>query len=104
MGWGRAGLLDASVMSDEVARGRPHPDMIRLLMGRLGVADAAHVAKVGDTPADLEEGAGAGCGLVIGVTTGAHSREQLARFPHTHLVESVAAVPALLLGRGPHAD
>jgi phosphonatase-like hydrolase len=96
LGWDRAGLLDGSVMSDEVPRGRPHPNMIRLLMDRLSVVDAGRVAKVGDTPADLEEGASAGCGLVVGVTTGAHSRDQLAQFPHTHLLESVADLPALM--------
>ena len=37
-------------------------------MQRLGVLDAARVAKVGDTSVDLQEGKNAGCGLVIGVT------------------------------------
>ena len=68
LGWTGEGLIDATIASDEVARGRPHPDMIRELMRRRGVAEAARVAKVGDTPADLEEGTNAGCGLVIGVT------------------------------------
>ena len=70
--------------------------MIRELMRRRGVAEAARVAKVGDTPVDLEEGTSAGCGLVIGVTNGSHSREELATWPHTHLVASVREVPALL--------
>jgi phosphonatase-like hydrolase len=94
LGWGTA--VDATVASDEVAQGRPHPDMIRHLMTQLGVRDAARVAKVGDTVVDLKEGANAGCGLVIGVTTGRATREQLQRGPHTHLVGSVAEVPALL--------
>ena len=71
--------------------------MIRHLMKRLGVADARRVAKVGDTKADLEEGANAGCGAVVGVTTGSCSREQLRACPHTHILESVAEVPALFL-------
>jgi phosphoglycolate phosphatase-like HAD superfamily hydrolase len=66
-------------------------------MARLGVRDALKVAKVGDTKADLEEGTNAGCGLVIGVTTGSCSRQQLQAWPHTHILESVAEVPALLL-------
>jgi phosphonatase-like hydrolase len=102
MGWPRAGrtdrchLIDASVASDEVPRGRPHPDMIRHLMAALGVADPARVAKVGDTPIDLQEGAAAGCGRIIGVTEGTHSRAQLLPHPHTDLIRTVADLPAVL--------
>jgi phosphonatase-like hydrolase len=96
LGWSGDGLIDGTIASDEVARGRPHPDMIRELIRRLGVSAATRVAKVGDTPADLEEGTNAGCGLVIGVTNGSHSREELARFPHTHLIESIRELPALI--------
>ena len=41
LGWSRSRLIDATICSDEVAAGRPHPDMIRALMARLGVADRA---------------------------------------------------------------
>src|SRR5262245_2644122 len=97
LGWRSPAVIDADVTSDEVPRGRPHPDMIRHLMTRLGIEDARRVAKVGDTRADLEEGINAGCGLVIGVTTGSSSREQLRAWPHSHILESVAEVPALVL-------
>jgi phosphonatase-like hydrolase len=97
LGWASPGVIDADVTSDEVPRGRPHPDMILHLMTRLGVADARWVAKVGDTRADLEEGSNAGCGVVIGVTTGTFSREELQACPHSHIVGSVAEVPGLLL-------
>jgi phosphonatase-like hydrolase len=94
--WQAPGVIDACVTSDEVPRGRPHPDMIRLLMTRLDIHDPKHVAKVGDTPVDLEEGNNAGCGLVIGVTSGSHTREQLQVFPHSHIADSVVDVPVLL--------
>jgi phosphonatase-like hydrolase len=97
LGWHPPTVIDADVTSDEVPRGRPHPDMIRHLMRCLGIHDARSVAKVGDTRADLEEGTNAGCALVIGVMTGSFSREQLQACPHTHILESVAEVPALLL-------
>jgi phosphonatase-like hydrolase len=97
LGWRAPAVIDADVASDEVPRGRPHPDMVRHLMARLGVRDARRVAKVGDTRADLEEGTNAGCGLVIGVTTGSCSREQLQAWPHSHILNSVAEVPGLLL-------
>ncbi len=97
LGWSSpAGPVASSVASDEVPRGRPHPDMIRHLMGRLGVPDPAAVAKVGDAPADLLEGTNAGCGWVVGVTWGTHSRDGLAAYPHTALVDLVAELaPAL---------
>jgi phosphonatase-like hydrolase len=97
LAWHSPAVIDATVTSDEVPRGRPHPDMIRHLMRRLGIQDAHRVAKVGDTKADLEEGTNAGCALVIGVTTGSFTRQQLQACPHTHILESVADVPALLL-------
>ena len=89
---------DAVLCSDEVARGRPYPDMIFELMRRLGIRDPKKVAKVGDTAADLGEGSAAGCGWVIGVTTCTHTAEQLRPHPHTHLADSLAEVQRLLLG------
>ena len=52
LGWSESPFIDAVICSDEVARGRPHADMILALMKRLGVNDPARVAKVGDAPAD----------------------------------------------------
>jgi phosphonatase-like hydrolase len=96
LGWTGGVLIDATIASDEVARGRPHPDMILELMRKLGVSQASRVAKVGDTPADLGEGTNAGCGLVIGVTSGSHTSQELACFPHTDLIESIRQLTALL--------
>ncbi len=89
-------MLDTTVTSDEVERGRPHPDMLLKAMRDLGISDARAVAKVGDTPSDLEEGTAAGCGMVVGVTGGSHTAEQLKPHPHTHLIGTVAELPALL--------
>jgi phosphonatase-like hydrolase len=96
LGWRLSPLIDATVSSDEVARGRPYGDMIIELVHRLQIASPAHVAKVGDTPSDLLEGHDAGCGLVVGVVGGTHTREQLEPYPHTHLIETIADFPALL--------
>ena len=82
-------MVDAWVSADEVPQGRPHPDMIQLLMEEFGITNPAHVAKVGDTPADLQEGTNAGCGWVIGITSGSHTREELMQYPHTHLVDDL---------------
>lgn len=96
LGWAEGIAVDATITSDEVERGRPHSDMILVLMKRLGIESPTRVAKVGDTPSDLEEGTNAGCGLVVGVTSGTHTREQLEPIPHTHLIASIRELPAIL--------
>jgi len=70
--------------------------MIQHLMLKLGLTDPQRTAKVGDTPADLLEGRNAGCGLVSGVTGGASTHEQLEKFPHDRLINSVSQIPELL--------
>ena len=65
LGW--AELLDATVASDEVAHGRPQKDLVLEAMARTGITDVQTVAKVGDTPSDVQEGHAAGCGWVIAV-------------------------------------
>jgi phosphonatase-like hydrolase len=96
LGWSTSPLIDATICSDEVPRGRPHPDMIQELLRRFAIDDPAKVAKVGDTPADLHEGKNAGCGLIVGVCEGTHTREQLEAHPHTLLIASVRELPAVL--------
>ncbi len=73
----RSEVIDKTICSDEVARGRPHPDMIKSLMLDLGITSPNHVLKIGDTEVDVNEGRNAGCGIVVSVTTGAYTREQL---------------------------
>jgi phosphonatase-like hydrolase len=89
LGWTKQNLIDCSVTSDEVERGRPFPDLIVRAMELTGVKDASRVAKVGDTISDLEEGNSAGCGLVVGVTTGAFSHDELSKSKHSHLIERI---------------
>ena len=76
---GLAAHIDGSCVAEEVGAGRPYPYMIHELMRRLRVADVRRVAKVGDTARDMEEGRNAGCGLVVGVTSGADGRDTLRR-------------------------
>jgi phosphonatase-like hydrolase len=92
LGWVQNNLIDASVTSDEVPRGRPYPDLIFKAMELTHVTDSKCVAKVGDTTSDLLEGNSAGCGWVIGVTTGAYTRSELQKEKHTHLIENVHEV------------
>jgi len=101
LGWAGRGIVDATVASDEVARGRPHADLIQRAMALTGTSDPRTVAKVGDTPADLLEGIAAGCGLVVGVMNGTHTHEELVVHPHTHLIRDLRELPAILMEESP---
>jgi len=89
-------LFAAHISSSDVRRGRPATDMIFRTMKASGVRDVREVINGGDTPLDLQAGSNAGLRGVIGVLTGAHGREDLQDEPHTHIIESVTNLPALI--------
>jgi phosphonatase-like hydrolase len=95
LGWAD-GVVDAIVCSDDVPAGRPAPFLVFRAMERTGVTDVRRVLVAGDTAADLQSGANAGAALVVGVGSGAVPLDVLRDEPHTHLVASVADLPALL--------
>ncbi len=88
-------FVQAVICGDDVAQGRPAPYLIFHAMEATGVIDVSQVANIGDTALDLQAGRNAGVRWNIGVLSGAHGREQLEKFPHTHLLTSVAALPML---------
>jgi len=90
--WKMNRLIDVMVAADEVALGRPYPYMIERMRGMLAIHDPASVAKVGDTEADIREGQNAGCGFVIGITTGVYTKPQLEQFRPTHIVDDIADI------------
>jgi phosphonatase-like hydrolase len=96
LGWTVGETVDALVTSDTVAASRPAPYLIFHAMEATGVWDVRRVLTAGDTPNDLGAGLNAGAGFVVGVTTGSFTRAQLEAQPHTHILDSVAALPALL--------
>jgi phosphonatase-like hydrolase len=89
LGWKNVPFIDAVICSDEVAEGRPYPFMIQSLMQQLMIENIKSVAKVGDTEVDIMEGRNAGCGLVISVSTGACSREELLHYHPDFVIESL---------------
>jgi len=95
LGWDGS-FFDCNVCSDDVPKGRPAPYMIFQCMSRLGVLDVDRVIAIGDTPLDMQAGCNAGCRGVIGVLTGSHGIETLGMTRHTHIIPSVASLPALL--------
>lgn len=89
LNWSENRNLDAVIASDEVPNGRPYPDMIQNIMKKLDIHDPEQVVKVGDTEVDVQEGRNAGCGIVVSVTTGAYTREQLEQYHPDHIIDSL---------------
>jgi phosphonatase-like hydrolase len=96
LGWKEGETVDAVVSSDQVENGRPAPDMIIEMMQRFGIGDPKAVVKVGDTESDVEEGRQAGCGLVVGVTTGAYSRKQLEKYHPDHVIDRLGSLKIII--------
>lgn len=88
--------IQASIASDEVPKGRPHPFMIQRAMQLLSVREPQAVVNVGDTPSDLLSGRAAGVGVNLGITNGTHSEEQLRPYPADKLLTSLAELPGLV--------
>ncbi|MGW0536647.1 phosphonatase-like hydrolase [Streptomyces sp. NPDC003032] len=100
LGW--RGLVELTLCpADAGGRGRPYPDMVLSAFLRTGaVAGVQEVAVVGDTAYDMKSGVRAGAGVVAGVLTGAHGEERLTEHGATHVLTSVAELPALLARKG----
>ena len=98
LGWERH-VVDAVVCADDVAQGRPAPDLILEAMRVTKVVEPARVASVGDTALDLEAGHNARVRWNIGVLSGAHDHATLSRAPHTHIVASIVELPRLFAAR-----
>lgn len=95
--WIERGLIDLCVDVESTnGVGRPAPYMIFHAMEELGIQGVHDVVKIGDTPADLLSGYNAGCRFNIGVLSGANNRDILEKYPHSHILDSVKDLPAIL--------
>ena len=83
--------IDALVCADDGIAVKPAPDMVLHLCEALGIAPG-RTAVVGDAPADVAMGRGAGAGLVIGVLSGVGDA-QLLRSAADLVLASVADLP-----------
>ena len=88
MGWMERNLIDFSVASDEVEKGRPNPFMINKVAEAFGITPA-QIAKVGDTQSDIEEGHNAGCTVVVGITSSKHDKKALLDMGATHAIDAL---------------
>jgi len=96
VGWKDTPLIDITVCSDEVEKGRPFPDMIQVMMDKFGIKNPKEVIKIGDTEVDVNQGHNSGCLMSIGVTTGAFTKEELLKHKPTHIVNSLKEIIPLI--------
>lgn len=94
--WREGGTFDLLVTASKVSKARPHPDMILYAIDRLGLDGGHELAKVGDTVVDVLEGLNAGCSLVVGITTGADSRDRLFDAGANAVIDSLTELYTLL--------
>lgn len=94
--WINPSPVDAVICSDEVAEGRPSPLMVQELMRVCGISNPADVVKVGDTEVDVLEGRNAQCGMVISVTTGAYSRDELQLYKPDFIIDHLDNILPLI--------
>jgi len=97
LGW--QALADLTLCPAQAGRGRPYPDMVLKALLELKADSVTNVAVAGDTAYDMTTGIRAGAGIVAGVLTGAHDKQQLDAAGATHVLESVRELPGLLLDR-----
>ncbi len=94
LGWGS--LVDVTVGGDEIANGRPAPDLILEAAARAGVPDLEQVAVCGDTINDVGAGLASSAGVVVAVRTGDEPPRPSDLPAGVHLLDSVADLPGLL--------
>jgi phosphonatase-like hydrolase len=92
LGWNEGEEFDGLVTATDVKHNRPEPDMILLAMEQFDISDPKDVVKVGDSVIDIEEGKNAGCRLNIGITGGAHTRQQLETAHPDHIIDNLIEV------------
>ena len=103
IGWQSGRDFDGLVTASDVSNGRPAPDMIHHAMKLAEVQDPSQVAKVGDSQIDIDEGKNASCGLTVGVTTGAQTREQLESVQPSCVIDNLKELLPLLALNTPDA-
>lgn len=94
--WQQGEQINGLVTATDVQNNRPLPDMIQLAMKQFFITHANEVAKVGDSIIDIEEGKNAGCGLSIGITTGAHTMAQLQTAKPDYIIHHLMELLPLL--------
>jgi len=96
LGWTVGETIDGLITASDVVNSRPDPSMIILAMAQHHILDPTQVIKIGDSIIDIEEGINAKCGKSIGITTGAHTYEQLRSANPDFIVSNLEEIIKLL--------
>ena len=96
LGWEESNQFDLLITASDVNNNRPRPDMILLAMSKLNILDPKKVLKVGDSTVDIQEGQNAECLLSIGITSGAHTREQLREADPDFIINNVSELIGII--------
>jgi phosphonatase-like hydrolase len=89
--------IDLALSADDVPRGFPAPDLVLMSVLRSGAGSVGEVAVIHGTAPGVEGGRRSGASIVAGVLTGPHPARRLRSAGATHILDSVAELPALLL-------
>jgi phosphonatase-like hydrolase len=94
------GEIDLSVASDEVDNGRPAPDLIlrsitRYETLRQKTISSDSIIVVGDTESDMKAAYAARAKFIVGVTSGAHTQDELLANGATHVFKSAPEIVTL---------
>ncbi len=87
---------DLTLCLDDAQHGFPWPDLVLTAVLRLGIEDVASVAVVGNSENVITGGRRAGARTLIGIP-GDREAPRLRAAGATHLIKTVADLPALLL-------
>ena len=87
---------DLTLCLDDAPHGFPWPDLVLTAVLRLGIEDVAAVAVVGDSENVITGGRRAGARTLVGIP-GNRGPARLRAAGATHLIKTIAELPALLL-------
>jgi phosphoglycolate phosphatase len=90
--------IDLALCPDDVPRGFPWPDLMLGAMLRLGVTSVREAAFTGGSASGVRCGRRSGAGTVAGVLSGGHTADRLRTAGASHVISTVAGLPALLGG------
>jgi phosphonatase-like hydrolase len=88
--------VDLVLCPEDVPRGCPWPDLVLTAMLRLGVADVHDTMFADGTECGILSGKRSGAGLVAGILTGGQTAGRLQGAGATHVLDSIASLPALV--------
>jgi phosphoglycolate phosphatase len=91
---GISDLFDFVCGADSGFGVKPEPGMVQAFARQLGIA-TGQIAMVGDSPRDIKMGLNAHAGLSVGVLTGAHNQEELAKYTD-HVLQHIGELYSFL--------